>query len=104
MQRVKEPEGSDIVLFEWWGYTQKKLGSGMDDWPRIDKIDGLEYKSKYNVDASSWAYLFSETLYKLTNNSTYAETAQSIKNSINKVLFNADDSIYYDYMEHKRLF
>lgn len=34
----------------------------------------------------------------------YDETAEKIKNSINKLLFNPEDSIYYDYLKHKRLF
>ena len=70
----------------------------MDDWPRIDVFNNKTYHSQYNVDASAWAYFFSQSLAQITNNSTYAETTQRIKKSMNEVLLNTDDSIYYDYL------
>lgn len=62
-------EDDDIVLFKWWGPNEDdNLGSGMDDWPRVEVFDNKKYISKYNVDASAWAYFFSETLALLSSN------------------------------------
>ncbi|EAS06289.1 mannosyl-oligosaccharide glucosidase (macronuclear) [Tetrahymena thermophila SB210] len=97
VQQDTNSTSSDLLLFKWWGPKETyNLGSGMDDWPRVENFDEKLYVSKYNIDASAWAYFFSQSLAILTNNSTYTETAEKIKNSINEVLLNKEDSIYYD--------
>jgi len=50
-------------LFKWWGPSEDiNYGSGMDDWPRSMK----GYIGLYNVDASMWAWFFSDSMEKLS--------------------------------------
>ena len=54
-----DKKGNHEYLFKWWGPDESSnLGSGMDDWPRIDEL----YYSKYNIDAAAWMYFFAEKM------------------------------------------
>lgn len=56
-------ESEHNFLYKWWGRNDNSnFGSGMDDWPR--SANG--FKSKYNIDASAWAWLFAESMHKLS--------------------------------------
>jgi len=50
-------ENEHSFLYKWWGKNDNiNFGSGMDDWPRSN--NGI--KSKYNIDASIWAWFFAD--------------------------------------------
>ncbi|CAD8112954.1 unnamed protein product [Paramecium sonneborni] len=92
-------EGDNILLFKWWGLNDNiNFGSGMDDWPRSH--NGL--KSKYNIDASMWGWLFADSMQKLAaiydpqKSNQFHQTAEMIKKSIYKYHFDPDDKIFKD--------
>ncbi len=70
----------------------------MDDWPRSMK----GYIGLYNVDASMWAWFFSDSMEKLSrtyepeSNESYKQIASDIKKSINELLLDQNDRIYKD--------
>jgi mannosyl-oligosaccharide glucosidase len=68
-QGITDEQGDPTYFYKWWGPDEtSNLGSGMDDYPRIDNTTfndtGLFY-TKYALDCHVWVMFFTDSMLEL---------------------------------------